>query len=715
MKRLPVLVALVATSAVATGAAVAATRYVSPTGNDSAGCGSSDAPCKTIQQAINLSASGDAVRLRAGTYKECVVSPGGIEILADAFVDTAPLVSFPSVVVSGEGVCDRSGGSVLPAAVVTLGAGDRLKGVTVRNGGLSGVAAFGPVLLVGNFVTQNQGINGGGIFLDTSGPIPSNLTTVIDQNILQANTADKDGGGIYVLALPSTPATGSPSSDVRISANLIDGNRAEGGATGAAGGGIAVFLEGPAPVSGTQKVTVTNNIIRNNVAEDGIGFDAVGFGGGLFVATSLTGTGNETVLVGDDRDEETLSDGNTFSLNTAGGYGGGIAVLMRGASPLSQQAVDVDTNTIGLNTAGLGGGGMYLLQSSDGLGAATARSIRATGNTLNGNRSTGVLGETATGTVKGGGGICAESVSVDTVSSGFEFTVSGNTIRSNTSFSPGGGAALRVRATGAGGATPTPAAAAIDVRTNLFLGNAATNGSVTGVSGGGLFVDTVPTGNATTAVTLERLTVSDNHAEVGTGGIELNAAPAADGSGTVGVSSVAITNSIVAANDGYGIGGDTFPDGVNVFLSVGYSDLFGNTTADVEPGLPNPVGTNGNFSTDPELDAQGAPKTCSPTIDAGDPAAPAADVALEPQPNGARLNIGHLGGTAAAIRTFPDVNVDGRVDGLDVLAVAAAFNSVTASGWYLPAADRDIDGDVDGDDLSYVAAFYGQDLAVLCP
>lgn len=712
MKRLPLFVALLLSSVVASRAA---TRYVSTTGSDSANCGASETPCKTVQRALDLSVAGDVVRIRTGTYKECVTSPGGVQVMADAFVDATPLISFATVVLDGEGVCDRSGGEVVPHPVVTLHAGDQLKGVTVRNGGASGIAAFGPVTLIGNFVTRNEGDQGGGIYLDTSGAVAANLPTLLDQNILQANTADRDGGGMYVLALPSTPATGAPAADVLIRSNLVDGNVANGGTTGAAGGGIAVLLQGAGPVSGDRTVVITSNVVRNNVASNAAAFGAVGMGGGIFVATSVSGTGTETVLVGDDRDADTTSDANVVSLNTAGGYGGGIATLIRGTATAARQDVDVDSNTVGLNVAGLGGGGLYLEQAAAAASAGAVRSLRATGNTLNGNRSTGVEGETTAGVVKGGGGLCAESSAVQSPWGAGTFTVAGNTIRSNTSFSPGGGASLRLFATSAGGGVPVPASTTMEFGTNLLLGNAAANASVAGVSGGGLFVQTVPTGEATTTVTLDRLTVYDNNAEVGPGGIELLAAPADDGSGSIGVSSVTLTNSIVASNDGYGIGGDTLPDGVNVFLALAYVDLHGHATADVEPGLPDFIGSNGNISVDPELDAQGAPKTCSPTIDAGDPAAAADVLALEPQPNGGRLNLGHLAGTSAAVRTFPDVNADGRVNGLDVLSLAAAFNSVTTSGWYNAAADRDLDGDVDGDDLSYVAAFYGQDLSVICP
>jgi hypothetical protein len=98
-------------------------------------------------------------------------------------------------------------------------------------------------------------------------------------------------------------------------------------------------------------------------------------------------------------------------------------------------------------------------------------------------------------------------------------------------------------------------------------------------------------------------------------------------------------------------------------------------------------------------------------VDLGDPAI---DATIEPQPNGGRVNLGHLGHTSSATRTFPDVNGDGTVDGLDVMGIAVSFSSCTPAfgcsdtSRYFVAADRDLNGIVDGQDLSYVSAFYAQ-------
>ena len=138
---------------------------------------------------------------------------------------------------------------------------------------------------------------------------------------------------------------------------------------------------------------------------------------------------------------------------------------------------------------------------------------------------------------------------------------------------------------------------------------------------------------------------------------------------------------------------------------MSYNDAFGNISGNYESPLVDPTGTNGNISTDAELDALFLPRICGPMVDQGNPAIAAI---TEPLPNGGRVNLGHLGNTGSATRTFPDVNSDGTVDGLDVLGIAVSFSSVSGGPRFFTAADRDLNGIVDGQDLAYVSAFYAQ-------
>jgi parallel beta-helix repeat protein len=89
-----------------------------------------------------------------------------------------------------------------------------------------------------------------------------------------------------------------------------------------------------------------------------------------------------------------------------------------------------------------------------------------------------------------------------------------------------------------------------------------------------------------------------------------------------------------------------------------------------------------SISTDPlfrdQLTSDYHLSSASPAIDSGDPAS---DCALEPQPNGSRINMGAYGGTSeAAVNLVLDVNGDGDVDGLDLYDYAAggSFDAISA-------------------------------------
>jgi nitrous oxidase accessory protein NosD len=70
MKRLVHLTLLAMAVLLLAAAGRAADRYVSPTGNDATGDGSSGNPWATIQHAINSSAAGDVIYVAAGTYSQ---------------------------------------------------------------------------------------------------------------------------------------------------------------------------------------------------------------------------------------------------------------------------------------------------------------------------------------------------------------------------------------------------------------------------------------------------------------------------------------------------------------------------------------------------------------------------------------------------------------------------------------------------------------------
>jgi hypothetical protein len=60
------------------------------------------------------------------------------------------------------------------------------------------------------------------------------------------------------------------------------------------------------------------------------------------------------------------------------------------------------------------------------------------------------------------------------------------------------------------------------------------------------------------------------------------------------------------------------------------------------------------------------------------------------------------------IRIMGDVNGDGKVDGKDIAAVAAAFNTKPGNPRWNPDADFNQDGKIDGRDIAIIARYYGR-------
>ena len=695
------LAAVCAVALASVGTSYAATFYVATTGTDNANCGSSSAPCRHIQFAIDKAQNdGDIVRVKNGTYAECFIvpTPGSglaqVTVESDAFATGAPL---GSAILDGAGVCDLASGAAGPVVVVV----DRsvVRGFKIQHGGDSGVWGFGAVAITNNTITGNSTTTyAGGIFAYTGAYISAADTKLaINDNTISSNTSVGSGGGLYVFA----PGVGLPSS-VEIRNNTLTNNVAGpdpgDGAFGAFGGAMTIFTDSLTTLD-TASVVITNNTIDGNAAHKSVdGYPA--YGGGIFVATGIyLGYGTETVEVGDfgaDND-------NAIRNNTTEGYGGGVSVNLQPGIG-ADHTIKVVNNFFSNNSGERGGGGVhgfFLTGDPDNGGTGT---LEITDNTVTGNHASGLPGSG----VLGGGGIFAEMYSRRTPLPQVSFEIERNKIQSNDSKSIGGGVSLFAYSDDdpEQNGVALPSAAKIDFRNNLVAQNSAVNPGTGGARGGGVWAAGRAFGDqAVATIDLDFLTVASNHTDSGAGGIELEAYPELDDPGnTMGFVEIELTNSIITGNELIGTGGPITPGGT-VSVDVRYNDAFDNEGADWEANLGVTTGTNGNISVDPGLDAQFTPQLCSATIDAGDPAAPFDD---EPQPNGGRVNMGELGGTANATRTLPDSNGDDIVDGVDILKLAVAFGSSTGGPRYDPAVDFDGDGNNDGSDLSYLASMYAR-------
>jgi hypothetical protein len=684
-------------------AIAAATVYVDDSGTDSATCGTTTVtPCKTIHFALALTNVGDTVIVGSGTYNECVeIKPGTgvgrVIVLADA-LDSSNQIG--QSILDGAGVCDAASG--FPGPVVVVYDQSVFSGFAVKNGGDSGVWGLGGVTITNNLISDNTtATTGGGLRVTTgtylTAPVPPATEVspaLIKFNTIQNNTSGSSGAGLYVDA----SADGLPSV-VDIDGNTVKTNTA-GSVSGASGGGMTV-LTGTASADDISTVTMTTNVLDGNMATIPAAGGADAYGGGLYVATGGgTGLGTEAIVIGG------LGTGNMIRNNVSEGIGGGLSVNLRPVDGASHSIVVLD-NSVTANTGDLGGGGVHASALAEDCLTGT-NSLTLTANSIIGNHALGDITDPST---VGGGGIYAEYASSRTPAGVVSFQIVRNGIRANDATTFGGGASLKVLADDDpdldGNTLPT--SASLQFENNLVAVNSAINTEVGGTPavGGGVSLLAEAIGaQASTVVTQRFLTVVGNQSDAGAGGLEWSATSDPDtvsGPGTVALS---LSNSILQGNDGFAVGGPILPGGT-ISVSINYNDAFENVDGDYEAQLGASTGTNGNISVDPALDFLYAPPLCSPTVDQGDPLIDPND---EPPPNGKRVNLGHLGDTIDATRTFPDVNGDGAVDGVDVLGIAVSFNSSLILGdpRYFIAADRDLNGLVDGVDLAYVSAFYAQ-------
>jgi uncharacterized protein DUF1565 len=708
------LAVVTAAALMSVGATLAATiRYVSTTGVDSGTCGASSTPCRTIQTAIDLSEDGDTVRVRNGVYNECIglADPSGVGTVTletDAFSLNGAL---NAATIDGDGICDET--SDFPGPVVVMIGKSVIRGFKIQHGGDSGLWGFDSPVITNNTVTLNSTpTTAGGIYVRTqNNVVAAEDAAEIKSNTVTSNESVLDGAGMFIAVLAN-----DGKSKVEIQDNIIRDNiagpdpRPNGPAT--FGGGMTVLTDASLDTD-ELSVVITNNTIEGNTLHSPSVSGQGSYGGGIFVATGVYyGYGVESITVGEP------SAGNIVRNNTVGGFGGGISAnLQPGVG--GRHEVRVAGNAVSTNTADLGGGGIhgfFLMAdpSSPGTGAMLIED-----NVVTGNHSLAVPADSV-----GGGGLFAEMYSIRTPAHRESFEIRRNEFQLNDSKSLGGGASLLAFTQDDDPATDNrffAGDAIIEFENNLVAQNDALNPGGAGGDGrgGGVWAMGQAFGDqARAAIEQHFNTVVGNEADTGAGGFEWEAYPELDARDTEGSVHIALTNSIVANNDGFAAGGPFLPGGT-ITVDVSYNDAFqnGGPNANWESNLGVTTGTNGNISVDPGLDNLFVPQLCSATVDAGDPtidvlgdpADPNDD--LEPPPNGGRVNMGHLGATSDATRTLPDATGDGVVDGIDILRLAVAFGAFAIDpppSRFDASVDFDLDGDNDGADLSYLAALYAR-------
>jgi len=658
--------------------------------------GSAANPYCTIQDGILAAApeGGDTVRVKPGTYRECLTTLGvSVVVIADD-VDVANRPANSTVIdgtphpASGFAGCNDTVNGPFPAVELTTGS--RLEGFTVKGGGDAGVFAFGSVVITRNVIEGNEA-TAGGLTYGYGGGISffsytygyGDVAAEITSNTIRNNTA-RQGGGISAL---------SGAEDGTVSSLLVKGNTIQGNTGEESGGGIDVATNtGP---TGTASAVITKNTVTGNSVTSLAAY--YGYGAGIWVRT--LGPGTESIQVGDASDNE----GNTVSGNSASVGGGGISAWLQAAGP-AQHTLTLEGNTVSSNTVTDGfGGGMELFYLADDMGEAPQAFLKVSHNDIASNTAAG----------QGGGiGLFADVVRTDM--NGSELVIEENILRTNVAGVEGAGAHLAV----VGDANPDEAPTAftealVHFENNLVRGNDARTEAEAG-TGGGVQAELWAFGPARSDLRMDFNTVVANRADVGGGGVDVRVYTAFDTGGVdEGEARLRIANSILTDNEMFAVGGSDVQDPANtgnLSIDVRYTDLFGNASGSYEDTIFDLVTETANLAANPLLDAQFVPNRCGPAQDAADPGA---DFSEEPAYNGGRANLGHTGGTVLAASTLPDVDGSGRVDGIDVLRIAAAFAAVEGAAHYNADADLDLTPVsgvtvVDGTDLSLVTAFYGQ-------
>jgi hypothetical protein len=232
------------------------TIYVSETGSDTHGDGSSGNPYRSIQYAIDASISGDSIIVEHGTYIENVLMHAKSVTLASRFLHTGDTVDIHQTIIDGD-----SASHVVHFSYCESPAG--LIGFTIQNGcayvGAGIRCRHSDPLISHNFVQNNHvtsthGENGAGIYLFYSDAtvsrniIRDNIgngmfvfrhAPLINNNIITGNTATF-GAGVYCAE-----------TEARLINNIIAEN------TGNSQGGVWISSWGPQTI-------LSNNIIRDN-------------------------------------------------------------------------------------------------------------------------------------------------------------------------------------------------------------------------------------------------------------------------------------------------------------------------------------------------------------------------------------------------------------------------------------------------------------------
>ncbi|MGI8854357.1 MAG: choice-of-anchor Q domain-containing protein [Thermomicrobiales bacterium] len=300
-----VVAILVPVAAVRIVQAAATINVNGGTGTDSATCGASGSPCKTIGYAVMTRAgNGDAITVAAGTYTESVTIAKPLTITG-----------------AGQNATKIDGGNANQVLHINTGANVTIRKLTVQNGNGGpggGIYNGGTLLLTDAAVNTNTGIASGGAFFN-DGAATLNL-----KNVAISGNKAKTGAGIYndgTATLDTTTINGNTASD--------------------SGGGI--FNHGA--------LTITNAVINNNSAATALGgglYNTMATAKATFATTTLSGNSAKFGgAIANDTNGAVKVDQSTINGNTVTDIGGGIYNRTGGVVALTNSTLSGNTATPG--------------------------------------------------------------------------------------------------------------------------------------------------------------------------------------------------------------------------------------------------------------------------------------------------------------------------------------------------------------------------------
>ncbi|MBZ5639711.1 MAG: hypothetical protein LAO51_13275 [Acidobacteriia bacterium] len=551
---------LLACALIAIAPSWAAVRYVSPTGDDGTDpvndCTTQGSPCKTIQHAVDVSASDDTIRVFPGTYKECI-APGrrcsddgtltctadadcgdgnvcmdeALDFIADA-IENDGLAS--ATTIDGTGVC---GGKVcsLDLAASCLTGTDCAEGTCnipeeATEGTCSNAPAVtctsdedcgNPCIPVGRCATAGTLCRDDGDCTDEACNIPSVAPAIHlgDNSSLKGFTVK--GGGDSGVRFDGTTS---------IQQNVITRNASTDLGGGVHGETIAFGLDRARSVVDPERCWGDTSLDCTDVAQCSVcNADH----------TVICTTGTDCEVVGGDCVslgpcvviKEAKLDHNVISGNVAD-LGGGVYLEVFGAGAGAKAVIT--TNTITGNSSFEDGGGVYTYSFAYYNGGRV--DLQASGNTVSSNLAASYGGGIQAGTFSVLGGITRAAITTNTIegnSAGVDgggiagvvgypsyfatddkMDVSGNTVNSNEAGRDGGGIALQLARSAEYGINSVAT-----VTSNTVTGNTASN------NGGGMdlyelsFYSSEYGSPAETGLRASKNTVTGNTAENIGGGI----------------------------------------------------------------------------------------------------------------------------------------------------------------------------------------------------